>query len=340
MSRSSESKNKPTARPKPAALPAGPQSAPRLNAAMTCDTAFRVIARRYLNDLAANHEATCNGDPSALHRMRIALTHLRTAVLFFSPMVSDTQRTKIKRDLKWVNAQLGAVRDIDVATERLAEIRKEKPQELADYRFWNEKRADSHRDLNKVLRSVRYRRVMKDTSDWIDNGPWSTKGGERAKQRSSAIDAYSAEKLTRWQEKLVKKSRKLSKMSRKKRHRLRIMNKKLTYSIDFFEDLSSDERFSRLKAGLKHLRKTQRSLGQLNDDANARSLASALQPDGARAPLTHHAATYCRAGHRIFRAPGALRPAFSVRRRGHQRHAAGVRSGRDRDGGRGHFEQQ
>jgi CHAD domain-containing protein len=72
-------------------------------------------------------------------------------------------------------------------------------------------------------------------------------------------------------------------MGREKRHRLRLMNKKLTYSIDFFEDLFSDKRFSRLKAGLKHLRKAQKSLGQLNDDANAHSLASALR-DGAHPP--------------------------------------------------------
>jgi CHAD domain-containing protein len=251
---------------------------------MSCDMAFRVIARRYLSDLAGKHDATCNGDPSALHQMRIALTHLRTAILFFSPMVSDTQRTKIKRDLKWLNAQLGAVRDLDVAIERLAEIRKDKPQELADYESWSEKRTDSHRDLTKVLRSIRYRRVIKGTSEWIDNGPWSTKGGKRGEQRSSAIDAYSADKLTRWQKKLLKKSRKLPKMGREKRHRLRLMNKKLTYSIDFFEDLFSEERFSRLKAGLKHLRKAQKSLGQLNDDANARSLAAALQPDDAHPP--------------------------------------------------------
>ncbi|MFL6825069.1 MAG: CHAD domain-containing protein, partial [Bradyrhizobium sp.] len=89
---------------------------------MTCDTAFRVIARRYLEDLTNNHTATCKGDPGALHRMRIALTHLRTAILFFSPMLADSQQTKITDELKWLNAQLGTVRDLDVAIERLTEL--------------------------------------------------------------------------------------------------------------------------------------------------------------------------------------------------------------------------
>lgn len=74
-------------------------------------------------------------------------------------------------------------------------------------------------------------------------------------------------------------------MDTEKRHRLRLLNKKLTYSIEFFEDLFSDKRFSKQPAGLKHLRKAQRSLGQLNDDANARSLTAALQRDGVQASL-------------------------------------------------------
>src|SRR6202790_2204726 len=92
----------------------------RLNPAMACDTAFRVLARRHLGDLAGNHEATCRGDPIALHQMRIALTRLRTAIMFFSPMVDDPERAQIRAELKWLNSQLGTVRDLDVAMQRLA----------------------------------------------------------------------------------------------------------------------------------------------------------------------------------------------------------------------------
>ena len=84
----------------PRATPAlpGPRPSPnrRLNSAMACDTAFRLVARRHLDALNANHEATCKGDPAALHQMRVALTHLRTAVLFFSPMVHDAIRDEVR----------------------------------------------------------------------------------------------------------------------------------------------------------------------------------------------------------------------------------------------------
>src|SRR5438309_11632354 len=100
---------KTAARTKPARQGQRPTPNPRLNGSMACDTAFRVVARRHLEDLCANQEATCNGDPSALHQMRIALTHLRAIILFFSPMVDDAVRGEIRDELKWLNTELGSV---------------------------------------------------------------------------------------------------------------------------------------------------------------------------------------------------------------------------------------
>jgi CHAD domain-containing protein len=258
----------------------------RLNATLACDTAFRVIARRYLGSLTANHEAACKGDSEAVHQMRVALTHLRAAILFFSPMVADSQRTHIRDELKWVNGHLGAVRDLDVAIDRLQAINEKHPQPTPYCRPWNEKRTASHRVLARALRSARYRRLVKNTSGWIENGPWSIKQGKQAaKERASPIAAYSADKLARWRQKLLKKSRNLLKMDAKKRHRLRLLNKKLTCSIEFFQDLFADKRFSRHQAALKYLRKAQKSLGQLNDYEKGRTLAAALQRDDVHAPM-------------------------------------------------------
>ena len=253
---------------------------------MACDTAFRVVARRYLGDLTAHHEATCRGDPLALHQMRIALTRLRTAILFFSPMIDDPRRTQTRDELKWLNAHLGAVRDLDVAIERLRTVDKQRPRAVPYYLPLNIKRANSQRLLARALRSAKYLRLVKTISGWIDNGPWSVKPGtQAASERATPIATYSERKLTQWREELLKKCHKLPDLGAKKRHRLRLLNKKLTYSIEFFEDLFSDKDFSRQQPALKYLRKAQRSLGQLNDDANSRSLASALKRDGFKVPL-------------------------------------------------------
>ena len=261
------------------------RSPPRLNAMMACDTAFRVVARRHLADLTASHEATCQGAPAALHQMRIALTHLRATILFFSPMVDDARRAQIRSELKWLNARLGAVRDLDVAIERLRVTARKRSLQAND-RSWEHRRGNSHRHLARALRSTRYRQLVKNTSDWIGHGPWCIAKGKRAaKERASPIAAYSLRKLTRWQDMLLKKSRKLPQLGVKKRHRLRLMNKKLCYSIEALADLAGAKGFSRRQGALKHLRKAHRSLGQLNDGARGQSLAANLKPDSVKVPL-------------------------------------------------------
>jgi CHAD domain-containing protein len=258
--------------------------APLLNAAMTCETAFRAIAGRYLRDFTAHHEATCAGDAGALHEMRIALTRLRTTIVFFSPMVADAQRTRVAEELKWLNAHLGVVRDLDVAIEQLEKIEKGRSR---DHLSWSQERATSQRHLTRALRSPRYQRSVKSIARWIEKGSWSTKGGKQAvERRACLICEYSARKLTRWQEKLIKKSRKLREIGAGKRHRLRLMNKRLSYAIESVADLVSDNEAAKLQATLKTLRKAQRSLGRLNDDARCRSLATTLGQGGsAAAPI-------------------------------------------------------
>src|SRR5260370_34573679 len=103
-------------------------------------------------------------------------------------------------------------------------------------------------------------------SSWVENGPWSIKKGKQAaRERACPIASYSGGKLRRWREKLLEKGRKLSEMDTKKRHRLRLLKKKLTHSIEIFEDLFPDKRFSRHQTALKYLPKTQKTRRQLND---------------------------------------------------------------------------
>ena len=263
-----------------------PQSQPRLNSVMACDTAFRLVARRCLADLMAKHAATCMGDAEALHQMRVALARLGATISFFSPMVADSQRKRIRAELRWLHGQLGAVRDLDVAIGRLETSSKHRPQ---DYRSWKAKRAKSHRRLIRALRSERYRRLISSASGWMESGPWSTKKGKQSvERRACSIASYSADKLMRWQEKLLKKSRKLRHLSAKKRHRLRLRNKKCYYSTEFFVDLFRNRGLARQRAALRCLRKAQKSLGQLNDNTKGQSLTAALQREGVRTPMPFH----------------------------------------------------
>src|SRR5215469_4091307 len=192
MPPSRKTAGKTPSRPKPATARQRPSPKPQLNGAMACDTAFRIVARRHLDALNANHQATCDGDPTALHHMRVALTHLRTAILFFSPMVHDTFRDEVRDELKWLNSELGAVRDLDVAVDRIKSLDEQQPQTMAALGSWNEKRTEGHHKLARMLNSVRYSWLIDQTSGWIENGPWSTKKGKQAaKERASPVGVYS-----------------------------------------------------------------------------------------------------------------------------------------------------
>ncbi|PIT04437.1 hypothetical protein TSA1_29530 [Bradyrhizobium nitroreducens] len=253
----------------------------RLSPGMACDTAFRIIARRHLAAVLAQHDGTCRGDPDALHQIRIALTHLRTAIRFFSPMVDDAQRPHVWAELKWLNGQLGMVRDLDVAIERVIAESDGELVEVAELRHWDEKRAESHRLLARALQSARYRRLVEQTSAWIESGPWSTRRSKEAiRLRRSTLAEHAMQRLTEWETTLLKKARKLRKLDVEKRHKLRLLNKRMTYSIESLQDLFAEEALKKQQSILKKLRKAQRSLGQLNDDARGQALAASLNGAG------------------------------------------------------------
>ena len=244
---------------------------------MACDTAFRIIARRHFDAVLAQHDGTCNGDPEALHQIRIALTHLRTAIRFFSPMVDDGQRPAVWAELKWLNSQLGMVRDLDVAIERVIAGSGGELDVIAELQHWDEKRAESHRLLARALQSARYRRLVEQTSAWIESGPWSTRRSKEAvRLRRCPLADHATARLTEWEETLLRKARKLCKLNVEKRHKLRLLNKRMTYSVESLADLFADESLTKQKSILKQLKKAQKSLGQLNDDARGQTLAASL----------------------------------------------------------------
>jgi CHAD domain-containing protein len=249
----------------------------RLSPGMACDTAFRIIARRHLDAVLAQHDGTCRGDPEALHQIRIALTHLRTAIRFFSPMVDDGLRPSVWTELKWLNRQLGMVRDLDVAIDRVIAESGGELTVIAELQHWDEKRAESHRLLARALQSARYRRLVEQISTWIESGPWSTRRSKEAiRLRRCSLAEHATAQLTEWETTLLKKARKLRKLDVEKRHKLRLLNKRLTYSIESLQDLFADDSLTKQKSILKQLRKAQKSLGQLNDDARGQTLAASL----------------------------------------------------------------
>lgn len=199
-------------------------------------------------------------------------------------MVDDAVRPQVWTELKWLNSQLGLVRDLDVAIERVVAETGDELAVIAELRYWDDKRAESHRLLTRALKSARYRRLVEQTANWIESGPWSTRRSKEAiRLRRCPLADHAAARLAEWETRLLKKSRKLSRLDVEKRHRLRLLNKRLTYAIELLQDMFIGKSLARQASKLKLLRKAQRSLGQLNDDARGRALARALEGAGPKA---------------------------------------------------------
>jgi CHAD domain-containing protein len=66
-------------------------------------------------------------------------------------------------------------------------------------------------------------------------------------------------------------------MGKRKRHRLRIASKRLRYAIEFSEGALPRDDFSQWRTTMKHLRKGQQILGELNDAEIRRSLTISLE---------------------------------------------------------------
>jgi CHAD domain-containing protein len=244
---------------------------------MTCAAAFRTAATHYLLQLTAQHAGTCAGEATALHAMRVAMTRLKTTIALFSRMVDGDEQLRLAAELKWLNAHLGIVRDLDVALERLTKI---KPQTASSLRSWKQERAACQRHLTRALRSARYRRLTRDLTAWIETGDWVRRRTKKAaERRAQPAGEYCAGVLKKWRAKLLKKSRKLTEVGAHKRHRVRLANKRLSYAIEQAERFAPPGETPAREATLKLLRKAQKSLGQLNDDARFRALAAALGED-------------------------------------------------------------
>lgn len=242
---------------------------PRLTATMTCQDAFRAIARGCLDDLAANQQATCEGDREALHQMRIALTRLRAARSFFSSFIPSSEWSNFKDELKWLNKHLSRARDLDVTLKRLLSVDDKIPQRSLG-QAWRKTWRTSHRELNLALRSKRYRMLLRDMSIWIENGKESSSDP----QPSSSLATYSACRLDRWYKKLIKKSRALENMNSRQRHRLRIKGKRLHYALEMTEKLLPTQSQVKVQEFLKFLRKIQKHLGKLNDAEQGHAIAN------------------------------------------------------------------
>lgn len=194
--------------------------------------------------------------------MRIALTRLRTALLFFAPATKAPKTEQLRREARWLNSKLGAARDLDVSLQR------ERPRHAHNKRLtrWKAERQRQYAQVQQTLRTKRYGQFIKTLGIWI---------GERGANRTGmqAARGFSTERLSQWQAKLLQRAHRLDHLGARKRHKLRIRAKRFRYALEWSVKLATPKQAPKRKAMIAHARTIQESLGRLNDASQHRALA-------------------------------------------------------------------
>jgi CHAD domain-containing protein len=233
-----------------------------------CESALQVIADSCLQDFRRYGRAAADGDADALHRLRIALTRLRTAIRFFAPAVDDPAWTGLRRQASWLGRQSGDARDIDVALQR----QRAKGATGPPTGPWRERRRTLSTRLRRTLASARYQRFIDAlTRQSHLAGDTSLPAGGK----KSALSRFSMRRLAHWQSKLLAKGRKLDRLGRRKRHRLRIRAKHLRYALEWSLPLQNERTVAHKQIAQAKL--IQDALGKLNDACTHKAQAKTLR---------------------------------------------------------------
>ncbi|TAM49900.1 MAG: CHAD domain-containing protein [Paraburkholderia sp.] len=228
------------------------------------------IARHWFgNDVGVRERA----DVEFVHQMRVALRRLKTSMKTFPRWVDATWERVIAPDLDWLGALLGQVRDLDVFTgstlPALAAADVETDAWASLQTRAEARRDDARAQLQKALLTRRYAAFSLAWLKWLAMQRFAP-GPEALADKPLA--AYAAKRVRKHYRRLTAKPE-LSALEAAERHRRRIEAKRLRYTLEFFESVST--RKTRRQVS-KQLSRIQSVLGDGSDAIAALRFLEAL----------------------------------------------------------------
>ena len=227
---------------------------------MTAGAAFRAIAWACIRQFRLNEPLFAgNRSSGALHQCRVALRRLRSAFSMFRRITVDDRREALIEGLRWISADLGDARDLDVF------IAKRIPKDAI-----SDAQAERDEAFGRAiagLDSHRFRTLMLELAEWLTVDEWE------ARDRDQPIEDFARAALHRFWRKVKKGGRHLADIDDEDRHAVRIAAKKLRYGCEFFAPLYDGAKKHR-DTFIATLADLQEHLGDLNDIVTARLLAA------------------------------------------------------------------
>jgi len=227
----------------------------------TAMLAFAVLREHFAQLLTLEPAVRLGEDPEAVHRIRVAIRRLRSALSLFRACLPKGAH-RYAEDLKWVASLLGAVRDLDVLHEHLSAWQAGCAFPWADdltpaYEWLSRLRAKAQAAIVRGLNSARYRRFASAFAQFLREGEQTTGalGHVPIRQALPRLIRKRHTKLRKLGDALEQDS------PAEDYHALRIRCKRLRYALEVAALVFDAD----LRAYVVHCAALQELLGQMQD---------------------------------------------------------------------------
>lgn len=261
-----------------------------LGPGMTVAEAFAAAARNCIAQIRANEPVVLAGDdPEGVHQLRVGVRRLRALVSAFKPVIAPEPLDFLRRELGWLQRQLGPARDWDVFREEtLSPLTRRLPAASGLAELAAEAaalRGAAYRQAAAALEDPRHAALHLRLQLWLDGGGWAARAGAAKRSPLNApVSRFTCKVLGKRYKKLRAAADRRHDLTEAELHEVRIAAKKLRYEVEFFRSLYGRKAVRRQ---VKALQALQDRLGSLNDavtgDALLAQLAVRLDRDGGRA---------------------------------------------------------
>ncbi len=219
---------------------------------------------------------------TGVHQMRVAVRRLRAVLSGFREMLPPAQRHWASDELRWLAVALGEARNIDVFESALIRPAHEALPDVTALRVLSaaarRQRRAAYAAARQTIRSPRYTALLLGLMRWFDGRGW--RDGAVASVLEQPIGDVAPLLLDKLRRAAKRRSKGFARQSDEKRHKLRIVLKKLRYTAELVGGLYDAAAVEKFIDGLKRL---QDDLGDANDVRGAKDIVAELVhgPDGA-----------------------------------------------------------
>jgi CHAD domain-containing protein len=227
------------------------------------DAGARQIHQALLDIMVTNEPGVRSDlDTEFLHQYRVSLRRTRSLLSQIKDVFPADSVKHFGTEFHWLARATGPTRDLDVLLLSLRRMSESVPADdlaaLLDYLSRKQRR--EHRLLERILESNRYRALLADWRNFLQDTPPGEEGPAAAARLLAEV---TSQRIWRLYRRLVEQSMAIhDQTSVSALHQMRIDAKKLRYLIDATRSLHDDRDLRRIVDSLKRV---QSALGDFND---------------------------------------------------------------------------